>query len=174
MARFNPNTYDPAADSSPDTEGYREPDEGRELQGVILDRTQVEGDDGELFDACQCGCRSPLNPGRRFVQGHDARLKGILMRAHLAGVEVHVLQGGMLISTDAMDEAKDQGWAQFLKDAKARFDAKPAPKAKPEAGPMIEAKVGRWVRKGFVVDGEFRYTDAKGQAQRTSKFTPVG
>jgi len=41
---------------------------------------------------CECGCGQEAK--RRFAQGHDARLRGILGRAYKAGVKVKVVQDG--------------------------------------------------------------------------------
>jgi hypothetical protein len=30
---------------------------------------------------CECGCGEIVNPGKRFKQGHDAKLKSILLKA---------------------------------------------------------------------------------------------
>lgn len=34
---------------------------------------------------CECGCKGVVNPGRRFKQGHDAKLKSILLKAIAKG-----------------------------------------------------------------------------------------
>jgi hypothetical protein len=39
---------------------------------------------------CLCGCGEQTAPKRRYRQGHDARLRGLLGRAHTAGAPVLV------------------------------------------------------------------------------------
>lgn len=67
--------FDPAAESTADyaVEAAKE--------GVVI--LDISG------KACLCGCQEET-PGR-FRPGHDAKLKGKLLRAHLAGVKVRAL-----------------------------------------------------------------------------------
>lgn len=92
MARFTMRNYDPRADSSPGTEawrpGYRNNPEG--LEGLILDWRDPPG--SPHLSPCPCGCTNPVTgKGAKFVMGHDARFKGILTRAYIAAVPVHIL-----------------------------------------------------------------------------------
>lgn len=43
--------------------------------------TETAGEDAR----CWCGCGGEVRPGRRWRQGHDARAKGIILRAVRAG-----------------------------------------------------------------------------------------
>jgi hypothetical protein len=117
---------------------------------------------------CFCGCEgTKKNPksGKGeagFIQGHDQRLKGKLIRAGRNGAEVAVVAGA-LISTDAANAGRHlglspKGVAQVVagieRPAKAPAAAKPAA----PAGEWLEDgthKVGRWEypRRGFTVDG---------------------
>lgn len=69
--------YLPASDSTPDMKGRAEK-EGK----VVLDLT-----DG----ACLCGCKGKSQS--RFMPGHDARLKGKLVRATIADVKLLIVMG---------------------------------------------------------------------------------
>jgi hypothetical protein len=69
---------------------------------------------------CTCGCGMTVNKGRKFRQGHDAKLKGALIEAHLAGVEVTIDYGGSAVTTDALSAAAAYGWGHFLDNAYAR------------------------------------------------------
>lgn len=71
--------YNPASDSTPAMAKASERD-GR----VHLDWS---GDPAP----CLCGCKGKATG--RFQPGHDARLKGKLLRAHLADVEFHISDG---------------------------------------------------------------------------------
>lgn len=57
-------------------------------------REQYDGAKGLVLTVregqCLCGCGADVAKGRRFRQGHDARLRGMLGRAHTAGVPVTV------------------------------------------------------------------------------------
>src|SRR5882757_1808859 len=125
--------YDPARDSSAGTEDLREDEvhEGQEtipgIDGVILVTLNADGD-----KTCLCGCLSPVTSKRTFRQGHDQRLRGILIRANLHNAEVTV-RGGMQTSGDAMSLAvrlDSQGvkgdWVESLHKAEARDAAKAA------------------------------------------------
>lgn len=75
MHEFVPETYDPASDSSP-SEPVR--------KGFLVLRIDPK--------MCHCGCekftsRSPA----RFAVGHDMRLRGKLIRAHVCGVPVVIV-----------------------------------------------------------------------------------
>ena len=74
MSKFKPATYDPAHDSS---SGIRP-----QPKAVIL--IDVEG-------LCKCGCEETVEGGIRFKMGHDARLKGILIRAEVIGCEIRLV-----------------------------------------------------------------------------------
>lgn len=74
MSKFKPGTYDPAFDSS---SGIRP-----QPKAVLL--INVQG-------LCKCGCEEPVEPGILFRMGHDARLKGILIRAEVTGCEIRLI-----------------------------------------------------------------------------------
>jgi hypothetical protein len=99
MARFRPDRYDPRVDSSPNTEAWR-PGHKRNpdgLEGVILDWRPLPSPH-EHMTPCPCGCRKPVTGARsraKFVVGHDARLKGILSRAHVTATPVYILTAPM-------------------------------------------------------------------------------
>lgn len=53
-------------------------------------------------DRCGCGCGELVKPGSRFRQGHDARLKGDLLRAARA------------MKPFAITKLRAYGWLKFL------------------------------------------------------------
>lgn len=97
----------------------------------------------------------------RFAPGHDAKLKGLLIKLYRAGTEYHYLDGGLLISTDPMNHAQQYGWGHFLEASKQAAERKP-PKVKASKNrvaiprkvprerlspvpPKGTVKIGRWV-----------------------------
>lgn len=119
---------------------------------------------------------------RIFAPGHDARLKGFLIRAGAEGHEVTFAGSGRKTTAqemangfgfghmvaDGIRAAKDRAFAKLMKAA----TKKTAKKATP-APTKVTAKVGRWVYEGTVTGGEFTYTDKRGNAVTTAKFTKI-
>ncbi len=155
MARFNAAKYTPAMDSSVDTDDLRtQGEDAPGYDGVILSQVR-EGDTaetvGKLIATCACGCLAAVRENRTFVQGHDQRLRGILTRAHLAGVEVTRLVGSAITSS-ALEYAKQldveasgaKSWSGGLLQARAALAEKAATKAAREVEqntPAIEVAV---------------------------------
>lgn len=137
---------------------------------------------------------------RTFAPGHDARLKGLLIRGAIEGHEAAFSDGGMLTSMDpiALAESFGFGWQvkQGLQNGLAKAEAKAArqaakaakvpaqkkPKAKKAKAvtPAVtvvdaDAKIGRWVKQGTFCEatGEFSYVDASGNRINTTKFTAL-
>jgi len=108
--KFNPNTYNPTTDSSPSYTGT-----AHDLHLVI--------EEGQ----CQCGCELQSNKGKRFRQGHDAKLKGKLIRAYLAGYDVLRTQGGITVGDSALNYAGQYNWTSYLERAAAKNSAAPTP-----------------------------------------------
>jgi hypothetical protein len=54
--------------------------------------------------------------------GHDQRLRGILIRAHLAGVSIEYSDavGDLVRDYEAIELAREMGWTQSLLDAQKR------------------------------------------------------
>lgn len=139
MARFNPAKYDPANDSSVGTNVHRATagdDNG--FEGVIL--FVREGH-------CICGCLTKVGKKSRFAQGHDARYKGILLRAHRTGTEITVMDqdSGMAVSSPAVNLFRDNGWERFIPDSpEGTYPRAVAPKVQ-EAPKVVEiTKKGAW------------------------------
>lgn len=89
--------YDPASDSTPDLQA-RATKENR----VILDLSD---------NACLCGCKG--KSASRFQPGHDARLKGKLVRATVADVKLLVIMG---------KEEQEVTPRQFAQVLKGKYD----------------------------------------------------
>lgn len=80
--------WDPRSDSSP----------GHEVPGMLV----LAWENGK----CGCGCGADVRPGSTFRQGHDARLKGKLQRAHRAGIEVRVITPEGTTNSSAAEVAR--------------------------------------------------------------------
>lgn len=123
-------TYDPGADSTP---AYIK--QARDSGRLTLDISD---------SACLCGCKDPT-PGR-FRPGHDARLKGRLLRAHLAKAGVTIIKDGKEDQMTARAYAKQvsserHDWTEALDRAteKAR-SAAAALRAKAESDKIAVKK----------------------------------
>lgn len=117
------------------------------------------------------GCSASTK--RTFAPGHDARLKGFLIRAGREGNLVRTPEGGS--DQVAVRVAERFGFAQMVRDGIARVA--PVRKAKKVAAPAkVVGKVGRWTYEGTVTAGGkiFTYTDRKGNLLMAEKFTIVG
>lgn len=94
MGKFSPTRYSPEDDSSPGTAAWRKSNrfDPPGLVGVILDYRPKPP--VEHLKVCACGCGAPVeNRKTKFKMGHDQRLKGILIRAHLTRTPVTVMFG---------------------------------------------------------------------------------
>lgn len=176
MARFNPDHYEPHTDSSPGTK----PTVGT----VVLNVGERQCHDG-------CG-QQPEGRNAKFRMGHDARLKGILIRAHATRTPIN--RNGKVTTALALAAEYDTdkfSWTAMVKDAAAaiqnrpaatkRSATKPAKKAaakkapaKAAASKTVQVKIGRWTYEGVVTGGEangkviVRYTDSKGQTKEVT------
>src|SRR5687767_13001119 len=118
---FNKEKYDPKDDSS----------KGHAKDGVLVIATKTRKDGDEEQESSLDGCLQFPKSGR-FVPGGDARLKGRLIRAHLAGVKVvRVKDGKAAKPVTALSIAKELGWGDKIKAAEKR--EKEAAKAKAAA-----------------------------------------
>jgi hypothetical protein len=112
---------------------------------------------------CLEGCGGQTKGGD-FLIGHDAKLKSLLQKAHVAG-DTKIDLGGKDASRyhgmSPMDVAKERGWTGFLDKAKATAEAKAnRPKRTPKAK-------GGPIEQGVTV--QFTYRGAK----RTGTVTEV-
>ncbi len=126
---------------------------------------------------CLCGCGTET--ARRFAPGHDARLKGVLIRAFRTepGKDI-TLVNGMKGKPEVL--LAELGWAKYAVAAKPKATKpkadKPAKaeKAESPAQTGVKAKVGRWIQEGRIdSDGLFVYTNSKGQLVSTDKFAVI-
>lgn len=140
----------------------------------------AQGEDGKWFGT---GCTSVTK--RTFAPGHDARLKGFLIRAGAADLSVKM---GADATTNPVTVAEQFGFGHMvaagieaaMKRAFARLikDTKKAAKATHETPKQVMCKVGRWTYEGVITDDpmhgpKFTYTSAKGVQATTTKFTRV-
>jgi hypothetical protein len=119
---------------------------------------------------------------RTFAPGHDARLKGFLIRAGAQGLLIRTPVGGDDQAPVKVAErfgfghmvAKGIAAAKARAFTKALKGAKKAPKATPApAATEVAAKVGRWEYEGTLSADhtEFTFTDRKGAEHTVAKFT---
>jgi hypothetical protein len=110
---------------------------------------------------------------RTFAPGHDARLKGFLIRAGREGMLITTPWGGAEQTPEKA--AEHFGFAHMVREGIAR--PKATRKAKKVAAPAkVIGKVGRWTYEGTVTAGGkiFTYTDRKGATLMAETFTIVG
>lgn len=132
---------------------------------------------------CQCSTFRVLETGentgcpgtstsRTFAPGHDAKLKGFLIRAGAAGHDVH--SNGLTKSAVAW--AEGFGFGRQVWDGIVRSSTKPTKKAKadePAKPQTVSAKVGRWIYEGTIDGTTFTYIDANSNTRTATKFTLV-
>lgn len=119
MGKFNPAKYDPATDSSPGSDKFRN---GSREGNVIL-----IVDEG----TCPSGNCKPVSPKKTYSQGGDARLKGLLQRAAATGTKVTVIAKGKEVSTGtAASMAKTYGFDRHVKAFQDRLRAQEADAAR--------------------------------------------
>jgi hypothetical protein len=90
---------------------------------------------------CECGCGRPAP--RRFVPGHDAKLKSELIRFVLAGDHPDAEVAEVRAGATALERLENLGWLLHLelsraaraRKAASRKSAKPAAPAPPAAPP---------------------------------------
>lgn len=129
------------------------------------------------------GCNATTK--RTFAPGHDARLKGFLIRN---GAEGNLVRVGEDVNTSAQAVADQFGFgymvAEGIKKAAERLfkatlrETVKAAKKSHETPKQVTAKVGRWTYEGVITDSpehgpQFTYTTAKGVQTTTTKFTRV-
>lgn len=137
MPRFNPNKWKPTDDSTP---GLRTIDPQR----VVLHTPS---------GACPCGCGiPPLGTKATFGMGHDARLRGKLIRAHLMGVEIREIDCKSIVEAQpndglvwtAKDVAARYGWGSYLDSAVLRREGKNREVLRKALGSERLVHIGRW------------------------------
>jgi hypothetical protein len=142
VPRFNANTWIPGHDSSP---GHLTTDPSRVVLKWHYDR------ETDSF-GCPCGCNgAPKGKKAKFAMGHDARLRGILIRAHLMAVEVlYVVNGARMEPKTAMEVAGKYDWQEYLEAAVLRREGKNREVLQKSIGSERLVKVGRWEYTGQV------------------------
>lgn len=130
------------------------------------------------------GCTATT--GRTFAPGHDARLKGFLIRAGAEGLMVRL---GDDVNTSAQAVADAFGFGHMVREgieraakkafAKTLRETVQAAKASHKTPAKVSAKVGRWTYEGVITDSpehgpQFTFTNRKGVQVTTTKFTKVG
>jgi hypothetical protein len=144
-----------------------------------------DGDEREY----ETSCGRDVSGDRNFAQGHDAKLKSLLIDAGVLGVEVgrrangfttwmsaeagafrfgfgHQVSDGITSGRTKADKKTEKARARELK--KAEKDVKK--RKKEQANGQVQIKVGRW--KYNVVEetaGTYVYIDNKGEEQQVAK-----
>jgi hypothetical protein len=107
------------------------------------------------------GCTATTR--RTFAPGHDARLKGFLIRAGKAGHLVATPEGTQEFPAKV---AERFGFAHMVREGIARPSRRKA-----DATPrVVTAKVGRWYYEGQVTARGFAYTDKRGNAKVAERY----
>lgn len=141
-------TYDPRRDSSPGTDDlrHREGDTEPGVDGGVI----LVTDDGKGNRTCACGCGRRVAGKVRFVQGHDQRLIGILVRASRNGQEIHERSGGVMVPGEPIGYARRVLTGNGVAKLVAAIN-RPAPQPKTRKAVAVVAepiegivKVGRW------------------------------
>lgn len=128
---FNPNKYDPQAESS----------KGHEQGGVLVIATTTKKDGDKTVESSLDGSLQYPKKGK-FIPGGDARLKGRLIRAAITGTKVvHVRDGKSGSPESALAVAKRHGWDEAIKAAVARHEDAEARKAERAADAEEARKV---------------------------------
>jgi hypothetical protein len=140
VPRFVPEHWKPKDDSS---EGYAtlDPD------AVVLNVGIRQGSPG-----CPCGCGDfPMSDTATFAMGHDARLRGKLIRAHLMGVPIRYHIGGILGDPIEASALADQYyWTSYLDSAVLKRDGRNREILRRAMGKPTLVRVGRWPLTGQV------------------------
>jgi uncharacterized membrane protein YkoI len=105
MARFNAATWDPKVDSSTGHDKHRSGD----FDGVVL----IVGE-GECPDGCG---GKPNGKTRTFVQGHDARLKGICIRSGITERKIRTVTKDGESDKTGVQLASKYGFSDQVKTA---------------------------------------------------------
>lgn len=167
MPRFVASKWKPVDDSTP---GFRTVDPRRVVLAQVTNDQRV---------GCPCGCQGyPLGTKAIFSMGHDARLRGKLIRAHLMGVEiVYVVDGTQVPAQTAMKVAEQFDWGPYLESAVLRREGKNREVLQRAMGSERCLKVGRWDTTGQVVAVyrderntdmyEIEYVDPAGNVKRS-------
>ena len=141
MPRFNPATWKPTDDSTPGL---------RTVAPECVVLAQQINEQGR--EGCPCGCNGfPHGDKAKFAMGHDARLRGILIRCHLTGTKIiHVVNGVHLAPVSAMAVAKKYDWQPYLDSAVLRREGKNREVLQKALGSERLVKIGRWDYTGQV------------------------
>ena len=112
---------------------------------------------------------------RTFAPGHDAKLKGNLIRWAVLGYEIR--RGDVTKSAEGWAEGFGFGYQvrsgirRSAERAQAKADKRLAKTRTAPAPTIVKAKVGRWVYEGFVSGTEFVYLNKQNETVRAAKFT---
>lgn len=100
----------------------------------------------------ECGCGCGADAKRRFLPGHDARLKSTLLKSYRSATSDAA-------RAKVLKQAEALGWAHFMTDAPAKVNGTKPKTAKAAKGTGAKAgfhpvrvKIGRWVYDAIVLE----------------------
>lgn len=175
MAKFNPAEYRPSDDSTP---------------GLPARQDAISLLVGDGLCACGCG-DAPRGRGTKFVMGHDAKLKGVLTRAHASQVQIALYENstGVADVVSAIDYAArftstKTDWTELVQNGADKITARRGNVDKRFAERQVleratrdgAVRVGRWEKTDSVaaiyhdpVTNKYtvEYVDSVGRIQQT-------
>lgn len=145
MPRFAPEKWKPGDDSST---GYATLDP----ECVVLNVSVSKDPRTKRPVSCPCGCGEfPLGDKATFCMGHDARLRGVLIRAHLMGASIrHHTDGVLSDPVAAITLAETHHWKSYLDSATVKREGKNREVLRRALGSPDLIRVGRWQYTGQV------------------------
>lgn len=133
------------------------------------DFPELEGEERENFAEYNvygpCGANTR---GGLFAPGHDAKLKGLLIKLRRAGQDYAYIEGSTLRHVDPLSVAMQYGWSKFITHQpkrRTRSTRSAQGNATPQAQfpKAVQVKIGRWTYNGQQLsDGRVLYQDRKG------------
>ena len=141
----------------------------------LTEENLASGDYQELTTGCTATTKN------LFAQGHDARLKGFLIRAGAAGLEVARHDGGVRVSGTAQGWADKFNFGRMVRDGIKRAELKELAKqerADARAAKQAEAKAAQTRRTAAKTKEMAKKTKAEETAQvvkaKVSRWTYTG
>lgn len=162
---------------------------------VLVNVREDESGDLVWDQELSTGCRASTT--RVFAPGHDAKLKGLAIRAGILGEELRRDDGGIAVYGGPVEMTREYGFDHLVKEGIKRGAEKAAEKAAKKVrrearkatkvdGPhvlakkavagharpkKVRAKVGRWTYEGTVRDdGSFWYTAKNGEEKTAREY----
>lgn len=110
-------------------------------EGQLTEANLESGD----YDVFSTGCISTTK--KTFAPGHDAKLKGYLIRWHMQGLEIRRNEGGVAISTDAATAAARYEFGHMVVAGIAKAEEKAKAAAERKAARRVSREEGKKIGK---------------------------